>query len=275
MIKPIDAVRAISQAPGNQQDDLINDFLRDHWPLFVRTARQYCRTTGRPAASHLDDFTSLVAEEALLMIREAIEDESTLDATRIWEALLKSRCRNRIRNWIRASDQPASGMSGKLRLSSQLHALKWTMTGDLGREPSDEEVVTENNRVMTATRKNPQKEAVLASVDDMKTEKYTADIDLHGDIEVADYDCVISPLEGRAFLRSVTRAAWNHSEKMGAASAIWLEHVYENEESKDTTKAIASKLGIRQSEVPDVIAQIRALAEQVLMDSLGISGADV
>lgn len=273
--RPVDRVRLIAEAPVHERDRMTHDFLKDFWPLFVRIAHGFCRQTGKLASSHLDDFTSIVAERASLMIQQAVEDPSTLSKINIWEAMLKAQCRNAVRDWLRVNDQPATGMSAKLRLTSQLHALKWKMAADLGREPSDQEVVDENNRLMHQNYKNPRKNSVIADIDDMSTEKHTADVEDHQDLQEIEYECILSPIEGKGFLRDVSQAAWSKSPQLGTATAIWLEHAYEGEERSQTTKTIAKALGISAKEVPALVSEIRQLAENVLHQSLGIAREDI
>jgi hypothetical protein len=217
-----DAVRAIAAADGRARDNLIHEFMRSRMGLFNRIGWSLCRNFGVNPAQHGEDFASMVSQEAYVMLTEQIADDEALEQVHVWEAMLKLRSKQLVRNFLDKDMAPATEMSSTFRRVRMLNQTRDEMRLSLSREPTDDEVVKEHNTRMYANRSNPVKQGVLATVDDLSVYRATADVDNHDYEQPIDTEFV-HPVEARSLPGSKDQ---RDNERFGEAAELWLSGLY-------------------------------------------------
>lgn len=272
-----DAIRAIAAAPEAKRASMVDAFLKVRWPLFNRIAGTLCRNFGRPVANYGEDFASMVAMEAYKMLSEQITDPAALDKVEQWEAMLQVRSRQVVRNFIDKDDAPAAGMSSTLRRYRMLGSLRDEMSATLNRVPTDKEVVDEHNRRMYASRANPVKQGVLATVDDLHISRATAEVEHHDYSGPVEPECVLHPAESPELVRLLVEKTREYNERLGQAAEIWLSGFYSEGggEHAGEAKDIAERLGVSESTARGYIRKIKLYAIEIVAEQFGITADDV
>lgn len=272
-----DAVRSIAAAPAGAQARMIDDFLRDRWVLFGQIARWLCRNFGVSAEQHWEDFRSMVAMEANAMLTEQISDEEELERVMVWEGMLRVRSRQIVRNFLDKEMAPAAEMSTVLRRVRMLNSVRDEMRLQRGAEPSDQEIVETHNARMHAARANPVKQGVLATIEDLRTFRATADVEDHDYSAPIDTDFVLHPVEGPRFIELLVRRTAEHNAKLGEAAQLWLSGLYRSDGPPviASVEEIAEQMGISRSTARTYIRKIKEYAVEVAQLEFDITEDDV
>lgn len=272
-----DAVRAIAAASGTVQTRMIDDFLRTRWVLFGQIARWLCRNFGVSPEQHWEDFRSMVAMEANAMLTEQISDEEKLERIEVWEGMLRVRSRQIVRNFLDKEMAPAAEMTTVLRRVRMLNSLRDEMRQERGAEPTDQEIVETHNARMYAARSNPVKQGVLATLEDLRTFRATADVDDHDYTEPIDTDFVLHPVEGPRFIELLVRRTGEHNAKLGEAAHLWLSGLYRTDGPPviASVEEIAEQMVISRSTARTYIRKIKEYAVEVAQAEFNITEDDV
>lgn len=273
-----DAVRAIAAASGRQRQYLIEDFFKARQGLFVRIGHGLCRNFGVAAAQHGDDFASMVSEEAYKMLNEQLADEDALNQVQVWEAMLKMRSKQVVRDFLDKEMAPATKMSSTFRRVRVLNQTRDEMRLALSREPTDAEVVAEHNTRMHANRANPVKQGMLATVDDLAVYRATADVDDHDYAQPIDAEFVLHSVEGPKFIKLLVERTAEYNERLGEAAHLWLAGLYSEDGNPPrigTPDEIAEALDVSPSTARSYIRKIREYAVTVASEAFGITADDL
>lgn len=270
-----DAVRAIAAADGRVRENLIHEFMRSRMGLFNRIGWSLCRNFGVNPAMHGEDFASMVSQEAYVMLTEQIADDEELEQIQVWEAILKMRSKQVVRNFLDKEMSPATGMSSTFRRVRMLNQTRDEMRLALSREPSDDEVVKEHNTRMYANRSNPVKQGMLATVDDLSVYRATADVDNHDYEQPIDTEFVLHPVEGPKFIQLLVEKTSEYNERLGEAAELWLSGLYSGSGEIGTPEKIAEALGVSQSTARSYIRKIKEHAVIVASEAFGITADDL
>lgn len=272
-----DAIRAIAAASGRKREYMIEDFFAARQGLFNQIGASLCRNFGVAAAQHGEDFASIVAREAFLMLSEQLADDEQLEQVNVWEAMLKLRSKQIVRNFLDRDMSPAAEMSSTWRRVRLLNQTRDEMRLELGREPSDEEIVITHNTRMRANRSNPVKQGVIATVDDLHVWRASADVDDHDRAEMIDPEFVLHPVEGPKFIKLLVERTAEYNERLGEAADLWLSGVYRTDGPPliRTPDEIAEKMGVSRSTARSYIRKIREYAIEVAAEAFGITADDV
>jgi hypothetical protein len=270
-----DAVRAIAAAQGRARDNLIHEFMRSRMGLFNRIGWSLCRNFGVNPAQHGEDFASMVSQEAYVMLTEQIADDEALEQVHVWEAMLKLRSKQLVRNFLDKDMAPATEMSSTFRRVRMLNQTRDEMRLALSREPTDDEVVKEHNTRMYANRSNPVKQGVLATVDDLSVYRATADVDNHDYEQPIDTEFVLHPVEGPKFIKLLVEKTSEYNERLGEAADLWLSGLYSGSGEIGTPEKIAEALGVSQSTARSYIRKIKEHAVIVASEAFGITADDL
>ncbi|HEX9089636.1 MAG TPA: HTH domain-containing protein [Arthrobacter sp.] len=273
-----DAVRAIAAATGRQRENMIEDFFLDRQGLFNQIGFSLCRNFGVAPAQHGEDFASIVAREAWVMLSEQLADESQLDQVNIWEAMLKMRSKQMVRNFLDREMSPAAEMSSTWRRVRLLNQTRDEMRFELGREPTDDEIVETHNTKMRSNRSNPVKQGVIATADDLHVWRASADVDDHDRAEtMLDADFVLHPVEGPKFIKLLVERTAEYNERLGEAAGLWLSGLYRTDGPPliRTPEEIAEAMGVSRSTARSYIRKIKEYAVEVASEAFGITADDV
>lgn len=272
-----DVIREISAASGSARTTLINKFLADRWGLFRQIGWSLCRNFGVSIDANGDDFTSMVAEEAFTMLTEHLEDDEKLEQVDVWEGMLKVRSRQKVRNYLDRDAAPAAEMTSALRRVRLLNQTRDAMRMELHREPSDREVVETHNEKMVASRANPVKQGVIATVEDLYTYRACADVDDHDRAEPIDTEFVLHPVEGPRFIKLLISRTAEYNDRLGEAAAIWLGGLYGADHSPRIASIaeISDALDVSRSTARAYVRKIKEYAVTVAQEEFDISEADV
>lgn len=273
----IDILRAITSLPaGSERERQVESFIRARLRVFRRQARSLCRVNSVPVAKWGEDVEAIVAEAAWDLISRMINDPDALSSVITWEAILFRHARVRVRSFIDHAVSPASGMVTAHRRHRETERSRSVLRSELGREPSDEEIVaTTNARVAALPNAAYQGRTVTSA--DLSVPGPAAELDeeLAGETHV-DFaeDYVIHPAEGRQFVADVIQAALEHDPDTGRVASLWMGDVYASgglPEGTDTITHICRQLGLTRAKVRDHIASIRILGIELLYE-IGVEG---
>jgi hypothetical protein len=202
-------IAAIAAASGHAREVLINDFMTRRMDLFRRFAVGLTRRLGVHPDSR-EDIAQLVAETAYLMLRNV---NAKALPTR-WEGLLYVTANSRVRSYLESGAYtPASGMTSRTRRASKLAYTQGKLQSDLGREPTDAEVVHAWNAEAHERYADAVRQGMVASEADL-VPTTSRDID-NAVLPVLDLrdDFVLHPAESSGFVASVIRACEQVSQR--------------------------------------------------------------
>lgn len=272
-----DAVRAIAAAAGRQRENMIEDFFAARQGLFNQIGFSLCRNFGVAASQHGEDFASIVAREAWVMLSEQLADPEQLEQVNVWEAMLKLRSKQIVKNYLDKDMSPAAEMSSTWRRVRLLNQTRDEMRLALHREPTDEEIVTTHNTRMRANRANPVKQGVIATVDDLHVWRASADVDDHDRAESVDVDFVLHPVEGPKFIQLLVERTSEYNDRLGEAAELWLSGLYRTDGPPliRTPEEIAEALNVSKSTARSYIRKIKEYAVVVASEAFGITADDI
>ena len=272
-----DAIRSIANTTGRSRENLIHDFMKARMGLFKQVAWGLCRRFGHPPERHLDDFTSIVAETALLMLTEELEDDEKLERIENWEGMLRVQARAAVRSFIDKEGAPMAEMTSALRRKRVLDATRDEIRRELGREPSPQEIVDTHNLRMYASRSNPVKQGVIAKVEDLQVSRLHDNVDDHDFSEPIDTDFVLHPVEGPRFVRLIVERTSAYNERLGAAAELWLSGLYREDQPPRiaTVDEIAEALDVSPSTARGYVRKIKEHAVLIAQEEFAITESDI
>lgn len=272
-----DTIRTIANAQGRVRENLIHEFMRTRMGLFKQVAWGLCRRFGHAPDQHVEDFTSIVSETAYIMLTEELADDELLERIENWEGMLRVRARSAVRNFIDKEGAPMAEMTSALRRKRLLDATRDEMRREMGREPSDLEVVETHNSRMWENRSNPVKQGVIATVEDLRVSRAQDDIDDHDFTEPIDTDFVLHPVEGPRFVRLIVERTSAYNERLGKAAQLWLSGLYSEDHPPRiaTVEEIADALDVSRSTARAYVRKIKEYAIQVAQDEFSITEDDI
>lgn len=300
----VDLLRLIVAASeGSSRESLIDIFMRDRMVTFRQIARKICRNYSYSVANDLGDIESMVAQQALKMIRLAIEDVTELDkVTYSWEGLLFSKSRQMVRQFMDKEMMPATEMTGIIRRQRSLQETRDTMRTAMQAEPTNQEVIAEHNEKMYRNRSNPIKQGMVASVDDAKYSRSFSNIDDHDnhhDERATDGggDFVLHPTEGPQFLAKLIKQCEQIDEQeadtsaskrrrstpaitspLAKTAAAWFGPLYDADPEGPRTATItqiSEVLGISATTARAYVFRVRQAAITVCAEQFGITADDL
>lgn len=263
----------IKAMPEARRQRARDEFVVSRQRLFRTIAFRLCRNYGISPQEHMEDVTQVVAEEAIEWINKLMDDREDLTKVLNWEGMLHVRSKQTVRTWMDRNLTPASGMISVSRRVRMLNAVRDEMRQSMSDEPTKQQIVDEHNRRMRASRKDPERQGVIATVDDLIITGRSVNVDDHEQVGPMEDGCVLHPAEGPRFVQSVVEAA----EELGGVTAdvasTWLAGVYATEGYQQVLSVdeVAAALGIEKSVASTQIRKVKALARKVLIEQLGIA----
>lgn len=160
--RTVDEIVAIrSAASERERQILLSEFMERRRVYFAQvvTRTRYRGIQANPSGQHYDDILSIVMEVAASLALEGFD----LDAGYRFESVLQVRARSAIRAYVESGAATGiSRMAGHERRSRSVAIARSRLTQQLGREPTDDEVLAEQHRSVAA-RKNAVKQGMVAS----------------------------------------------------------------------------------------------------------------
>lgn len=276
-VSTLDILRGIVTMPaGPAREAAVNDFIAARLPMFTRQARGLCRINSVQVGTYLDDVAAIVAEVAWEMIREALDDPSTLERIITWEAILYRRARVRVRSYIDRTEAPAAGMTTARRRHREVQRTRSLLRGELDREPNDAEVITETNKRL-AHLKDAAYQGMAITEEDLRMPGQVADPELaleqHRVVDFAE-DYILHPTEGRQVVARTIEACYRHDHATGKVAELWMGDVYSTGgpgEGTDTITHICQVMAMTRPRVQEHIGRVRRIAIDLLAD-MGVEG---
>lgn len=271
------AIRSIAETSGHAREGLIHEFMRARMGLFKQIAWGLCRRFGHAPDQHVEDFASIVSETAYIMLTEELADDAKLEQIDNWEGMLRVRARSAVRNFIDKEGAPMAEMTSALRRKRLLDATRDEIRRELGREPSDQEIIDTHNSRMWENRANPVKQGVIASVEDLRVSRAQDDIDDHDFTEPIDTDFVLHPVEGPRFVQLIVERTSAYNERLGKAAELWLSGLYSEDHPPRiaTVIEISEALDVSASTARAYVRKIKEYAIQVAQEEFSITEDDV
>jgi hypothetical protein len=268
----IEAQRIANMADGVRRERAVEDFHRAHYSAYAVVARRFRQKAGIDKA-HVDDLGQIIALVADGLIRDA----------KVWEsgsmflALLQRRTSSKLRDWSFTADNTGLG-GGTAAMRRRLLVAKVSreLATELGRQPTDEEVVEAANHDQAMRMSTPGK-AGRITTDDVTGVKVTA-TDIPEDIlgghlgprMAGEGD--LDPTEMGPFAELViARATEERGELFGSLAAIYLSgFIDEATGFPPDMKDLAPQFDRSVDWVRRSIHEIHVICRSVLEDDFGI-----
>lgn len=272
-----DAIRSIAATHGRVRENLIHEFMRTRMGLFKQIAWGLCRRFGHAPDQHVEDFASIVSMTALKMLTEELANDELLERIENWEGMLRVEARAAVRNFIDKEGAPMAEMTSALRRKRLLDATRDEIRREMGREPSDDEIIDTHNSRMHANRSNPVKQGVIATVQDLRVSRAQDDVDDHDFAAPIDTDFVLHPVEGPRFIQLIVERTSAYNERLGKAAELWLSGLYSEDHPPRiaTVDEIAEALDVSRSTARAYVRKIKEYAVLVAQEEFAITEDDL
>ncbi|GAB3176045.1 hypothetical protein GCM10027059_50300 [Myceligenerans halotolerans] len=264
----------IAAADEHDRGRLADDFMRSKMPAIRSIARYLVRSNKLRLASDLDDVVGIVAAECSEWLAEIIADPTTIDQIhRSFDGVLYLRCRPKVRSH---ADGGASGRpTGAVGLARRLREAERTrerLRASLHREPTNPEIVQATNDRMAATRKNPQRQGMLVSVEDLQTDIASFELDDLDRPADAPGDDTLASHEAQATIRAVVEQADAIDEEHGTVARAWIAGLYDPDwQDVRSCTEVAALVGLPATRVRRVIMRLRSVARAFLAEELAVT----
>lgn len=266
-------IDAIISATGRDRQRLIDDFMRSKLQAFRSIGLKLCRIASMDVRRHADEASSIVAAEAVVMLNELINHPERLARLQNFDYILFTRARAPFRTY---SDGAAGGVnaSGAVALARRMREMGRTreaLRAELDREPTNGEIVEATNARMIATRKDPKRQSMLCSVEDLQSDPVAYSL-CDQDIAQREEDSLLAPHEAGVLIAKVIAVATGTSPVLGRVATAWLGDLYNPKVATiRTVSQVASLLDMKEAAVSRALAQIRVVARSYLAEFLSIT----
>lgn len=263
----------IVAANGRARQHLLDDFMRSKLKTFRSIALTLCRKNSMDITRHLDEATSIVAAECVAWMNELMVHPDRLDAIRSFDGKLWLRTRPVFRSYCDRADAGvnASGAVALQRRMREMGKMREALRAQLDREPTNHEIVDATNDKMRRTRKDPDRQSMICSVNDLLSDPVAYSL---GDQDIAstDDDSLLAPHEGARLVAEVIKVARAHSDTLGSIAKAWIGDLY-NPAVQDirTPVQVAEILGLKPAAVSRQLANLRVVARSYLADILAVT----
>lgn len=263
----------IVNSSGRTRQHLLDDFMRAKLKVCRSIALKLCRTNSMDITRHLDEATSIVAAECVAWLNELIAHPEALSQISSFDGKLWLRCRPVFRSYCdgAAGGVNASGAVALQRRMREMGRMREALRAQLDREPTNQEIVDATNAKIRATRKDPERQSMVCSVDDLRSDPVTYSLTDH-DVAASSADPLLAPHEASGTVAAVIRVAVGHSEVLGKIAKAWIGDLYNPAVQAIRTPAqIAEMLDMSPTAVSRQLSQLRVVARSYLADVLAIT----
>ncbi|MFE6966679.1 hypothetical protein ACFVAJ_16345 [Agromyces sp. NPDC057679] len=270
----IHAARKLESADVNRS---LNRMLRDFSGHIWGWTRDACRSHGDRQMMYSDDVYNVISLEVSEAIRKELESPNDPPIMNYYSFFKRIAERAAFAFFHSSERTGFSSASGASRRLSKINKTRKELTISLGREPSDQEVVDEVNRLAYATRKDPQKQGALVTLADLRT---TGTQSLDGMMEVygdtvwraapTSDDSALSSVEAPQLVDSIIAGCVMVSPLLGKVATLWIGQAMDEPSVIRTSKEIAEELGMKNAEASGLLSSCKQVAKVVCHEELGI-----
>lgn len=265
---PVNKPELIACIDGGEAET--EHFLRTAQPAITDATYKVARRLSVTAARDIEEIRSIVSEFAWKLAIEVKVKPENAKTGHTLESMLVARSQQAATRHVARLTSAASGTVGISRKGHLLDQMRAELSQKLGRNPTDAELVTAHNERMFAQRKNPKKQGVIATVDDIgihrrmvstpihvstadSPDETTSSIrldragfasDIHGShITRGEPTSVFSPIEGEKFHKNLVAVAESTDQRLGEIAQRWIELITQGNEEHDASIVTESPEG--------------------------------
>ena len=272
-----ETIETIFPVGERADEDRVTDFLRHPQvvSLVRRVTRASCNRFGVNWGTHGEDFE---AECRLMLWRWLVDPAARASAMRIRNGLhvaLLNRFADKTKTILESSAWVGSrGMSSQLRRHRYLMVHAERLRAELGRDPSQEEVIESYNARVMASRKDAARQGVVATVADFN-DVAPVGLDSTLNMPAASHhdDLPLASVEARPLLRAVLVAAGAVDPVLRLVVQEWLGHFDDDPPFIATVSEIADALTLDEDTVRNLLVQAGALCRKVAEDEFGVTAS--
>ena len=270
----IDAVRGLS---GRPLDRAVSRLLRAFHGHIWGWATAACRAHGDQGYNHADDVFNIISLELSIVLRAELTNPSTPPILNFWSYFRTISQREAFAYFHSGEVTGMSNAGGAARRLSKINKTRKELSISTGREPSDQEVVDEVNRLAYETRSNPKKQGALVTLDDLKVTSFSSLDGLteqFGDSIWADEESEESPLsrvEAPSLVEAIIEGCVAISDQLGDVAKLWIGDAMASPAVVRTPREIATLLTLKVGEASALVERAKDIAVTICEQNYGIS----
>lgn len=244
--------------------------------LVVLNAQKACNRFGLDYSRHVEDLENEARTLIFLILTDPAASQSARRIVNGFPTALSIRFGDHVKTLIESSDWTGSrGMSTRIRRGRALAMHRARMVEELGRIPSDHEVLESYNTMVTAARSDAARQGALATELDLSPVE-PAMLDPTLDIPAASHedDLPLVSAEARPLLELVLQRCAAHGGNLALVARAWLDHFDAAPPYIATVAEIVAEVGLHESVVRGLLLQAQQVARDVLAEDFGITEDD-
>jgi hypothetical protein len=270
----IDTYRGLS---GTALDRALSRLLRAFQGHIWGWAKAACRTHGDREFMFADDVFNVISLELSIALRKELTLEADPPIINFYAFFTKISQREAFAFFHSGERTGFSNASGATRRASKINKTRKELSILTGREPSDQEVVDEVNRLAYATRSDPKKQGALVTLDDLKLTSFSSLDGLtedYGDSiwarEEAE-DVPLSRVEAPTLITYIVAGCFEVSQVLGEVARAWIGDALSDPPAVRTDREIAALLNLKQGVVLGLLEDCKSVAVAVCADKYSIN----
>lgn len=276
------ALRAIAEAPDERtRGRLVEDFLRPRVRTrgsFASMAAELCRTNGIREASQIDRYADevlgILYEEAVKLINGIIADPTKVEKITSFDGFLfyQSKAPTRSHFDGGAGGIRPSGATARLRRRRELFKTRALLTDELGREPTNEEILEATNARMMRLRKDAARQSMIATMEDFESVDSVPLLpEEHDRSADSDDDSPLARHEARSLLDRVAELAATVEPGLDLVARAWLGGVYDGHGAPRELGEVAKECSLSIAQAAKAISRVQEIATSALEQEFGIT----
>lgn len=264
---------------GARLDRTISTLLAELEPDTRHWAGALCASNGDRARSHLDDVHNVIRIELAAVLRALIETTQPPEIDNILGYLRRIAGRAAYGYFHSVVFTGLGGGSGPARRAGTIHTVRRELAMDLGRPPSDLEVVDEANRRARTNRRDPGKQGTLVTLADVSA---THPVSLDGllDVEASalafgaageSTAAALDRVDAERLVARVLDVCASVAAPLGAAARVWIGEALAEPPVIGTAEEIARCLAVDPGDAAELLSGCRTVASLICHTEFGIS----
>jgi hypothetical protein len=269
----IDAVRGLS---GKPLDRALSQLLRAFQGHIWGWTKAACRTHGDREFMYADDVFNVISLELSIFLRKELTKKTEPPIVNFYAFFTKISQRESFAFFHSGEATGFSNASGATRRASKINKTRKELGILMGREPSDQEVVDEVNRLAYETRSDPKKQGALVTLDDLKVTSFSSLDSLAEDFGDSIWaseeteDVPISRVEAPTLIRYIVEGCYNVSTVLGDVAKAWIGDALSDPPVVRTEREISALLSLKLGAISDLLDDCKTVAVAVCSDKFSI-----
>lgn len=269
----IEALQGLAGKPLERAYSRAFQDFEGHIWAWTRTA---CKNHGDREMMYSDDVFNHISIAMLDAIRKLIANPGATTVMNYY-SYFSTISKHAAFAFFHSSERTGfSHKTGADRRVSKINKTRREMTIELGRQPSDQEVVNEVNRVALATRKDAKKQGALVTLEDVKTATVSS---LDGMMEEfgdsiwdATYDenATLNRVEAPSLIDAIIAGCYAVSNDLGMVADLWVGDAVGEPPVIRNAREITEEMSLTLGEVTSLLVGCREVAQTVCKDRFGI-----